>query len=1036
MGEYSSCAHEAYRTVETQASHCEACNPGNALVREFLLEVRRHLQQKGTHGLENMATQIKKAADSLLTHTFRVYDQASALKIITSDLFGEYPPEPPSEEELEAERQQEAAIKAAAAAQRKRKKQEAAAATAANGAGPAPAGLAAPPVVARAPVPGMAAGMGAAAAGAAAAGDEEEDEERRAKGKRAKKPPKEYIPKLHSAPFAFLICMLQAQKGPAKQPHFGKQELMDLTEASGLSDKPIHGDGTAARVLADGRKFEFDGWNSFRKTIVTKGLAYEWSNPKKVSLTPQGFALAERLYRDGVARGLLQPIPGIPTAGPMLFQQEAELAPAAAAAAAGVPQGVAPSAALQAGRRLPVQQHQAPPAAVAPTEAWPCVPDAAPSRRPAAAAAAGYGVEPAAGGWGGGEGNGMVAEMDSDLSLSLAERLQRQQHQGLLHAQPHQQHEQLQQPAPAAPVPAGGGPRQSGVIEEVIDLLSDDSPSPLSKRRTVAAASPGQDQAHAGMGAAAAAAAAAAVPDEQVAAMVGMGYSDRKARRALRQSVGEMGLPDIGRAVELAELLSSDGEEEGCDAELAAAAAAAPQRTTLKGPKRGARAAAVAGGSGAAAPLQRGQPAEPPLQPAREVLRNGAERPAAVPATAAAAAAALQRQSSQRRQQPQSGAGHVRMGSQQPGAPGEGSQQQQAEQEAGGSAEFDVDRFLAGVDCQLRGEPAPASQQDSGPLARGGSGPGGAGAGVRLRQQDVRLPPLPAGRRFAEEYEVLMLVDGREQYRRDGGQGNRAALDAHIATMRAAGLAVEQRQLPIGDAVWVARSRRQPGAEYVLDYCLERKSVHDLAASITTTRYERQKYHLKRCGVRHLYYLVEGDPDTLRTEVAQKGVRTASAKIEVVDGFTVLRTSDHHSTFRLYQRLTRHIQDWYRDLTGPSAAGQLPTFAAWVAVCKDSGEGTTTLHDLFAVMLAAVPSMGPTVVQGILQRYPTPLHLYRAYQETVAAAASRGEDGHRAAERLLQGLKCTGGKGVVGPERSACVYRWLFKERVRRTGLA
>lgn len=38
------------------------------------------------------------------------------------------------------------------------------------------------------------------------------------------------------------------------------------------------------------------------------------------------------------------------------------------------------------------------------------------------------------------------------------------------------------------------------------------------------------------------------------------------------------------------------------------------------------------------------------------------------------------------------------------------------------------------------------------------------------------------------------------------------------------------------------------------------------------------------------------------------------------------------------------------------AAGQLPTFAAWVAVCKDSGEGTTTLHDLFAVMLAAVPS--------------------------------------------------------------------------------
>ncbi len=59
--------------------------------------------------------------------------------------------------------------------------------------------------------------------------------------------------------------------------------------------------------------------------------------------------------------------------------------------------------------------------------------------------------------------------------------------------------------------------------------------------------------------------------------------------------------------------------------------------------------------------------------------------------------------------------------------------------------------------------------------------------------------------------------------------------------MRSNGLAAEQRQLPIGDAVWVARSRRQSGVEYVLDYCLERKSVHDLASSIITTRYERQK---------------------------------------------------------------------------------------------------------------------------------------------------------------------------------------------------
>ena len=46
----------------------------------------------------------------------------------------------------------------------------------------------------------------------------------------------------------------QAQKGPARQPHFGKQELMDLAEASGLSNKPIHGDGAAWRGRGGGQE--------------------------------------------------------------------------------------------------------------------------------------------------------------------------------------------------------------------------------------------------------------------------------------------------------------------------------------------------------------------------------------------------------------------------------------------------------------------------------------------------------------------------------------------------------------------------------------------------------------------------------------------------------------------------------------------------------------------------------------------------------------------------------------------------------------
>lgn len=59
------------------------------------------------------------------------------------------------------------------------------------------------------------------------------------------------------------------------------------------------------------------------------------------------------------------------------------------------------------------------------------------------------------------------------------------------------------------------------------------------------------------------------------------------------------------------------------------------------------------------------------------------------------------------------------------------------------------------------------------------------------------------------------------------------------------------------------------GAEYVLDYIMERKRVDDLHQSIKDRRYDKQKYNMQRCGLRHLVYLVEGDPDALGDEVGR-----------------------------------------------------------------------------------------------------------------------------------------------------------------------
>ncbi|PRW44966.1 Crossover junction endonuclease MUS81 [Chlorella sorokiniana] len=972
---YAEAAHAAADTVETQGGLLECVVPANNIVREFLLEVRRERMSRAIEHTDQLAGQMKRAADALVTHPFRVWDMPSAqrvkgcgpamARILADNLWRLYPAEPPEEEELEELVRQEAALKAAAAAQRKRKKQEAAAAAA--GPGALDAGLAA-----------AAAGL---PAGLAAAADVAADAAAGGKGRGSSKAAQEYIPQLGSAPYAFLLVMLQAQKGPAKQQHFGKQELIDLAEASGLSIKPINSDGSSKRQTNDGRMFKFDGWSSFR-TLIKKGLAHEWSNPKKVSLTAQGFALAERLYRKEVARGAVEAMPGIPTAGPLLFQLEEADPAAAAAAAAAVPAGVLPSAALNATRQL-APRNAAAAAAVRRADA--AAPAAAPPRAAAAAAAPAPSVPRAA----------------------------------------------LQPTATLAAFPAAAPAAAGGQLAR---------------------------QLH------------AAVPDEDVAAMVEMGYSDRKARRALRRSLGELGLPDVGRAVELAELLESEGEDSDAEGPSGLAAPQKlvqaqqqqqpqqqhPQQQQQHPQQQQAQAQQAQRHRHAEELLpQRGweQPPAGGEMQDRDLLLgpNPALLAGAAPGVVArqpsqAPAAALQRNDSGRSQQSQQergpaavpARGHIRMGSQQ--QPLEDSQQQ-GDEEAG--EEYNIDRFLSQLDKRLNGGSGNNAAAALGQgLARAGSG-SGSGAGsraspseggtLRLQSGDLRLPPLRPDRRFGEEYEVLLVLDQREQYSRGTGQGRLSALEQHMAKMRQAGLVVEDRHLPIGDGVWIARSRLNPREEYVLDFIVERKSVQDLVSSIKNKeRYEKQKYYLRRCGLRCLYYLVEGDPDQL-PEVEQKMCRTAAARTEVWDGFKLLRTTDHVSTFRLYQALTQRIQALYRDCTAPAAgngAGQLPSFAAWQARVKESGEGTVTLHDIWGVMLQGVPKLGPEATRAILLRYPTPLDLYRAYQAVSAAAEERGECGHRAAERLLRGLKTEGAKAGIGPDKAASVYNCLFKRRM------
>lgn len=92
---------------------------------------------------------------------------------------------------------------------------------------------------------------------------------------------------------------------------------------------------------------------------------------------------------------------------------------------------------------------------------------------------------------------------------------------------------------------------------------------------------------------------------------------------------------------------------------------------------------------------------------------------------------------------------------------------------------------------------AEAPQVHAGVLGGGAWAPAAAWA----PQQRLPLPPLPAGQSFGAAYEVVLLLDRRERQRAQRD------LSFLLGALHQRGVAVEQRHLPVGDALWVARPR-------------------------------------------------------------------------------------------------------------------------------------------------------------------------------------------------------------------------------------
>uniref|UniRef100_A0A3B5ZR63 Crossover junction endonuclease MUS81 n=1 Tax=Triticum aestivum TaxID=4565 RepID=A0A3B5ZR63_WHEAT len=233
----------------------------------------------------------------------------------------------------------------------------------------------------------------------------------------------------------------------------------------------------------------------------------------------------------------------------------------------------------------------------------------------------------------------------------------------------------------------------------------------------------------------------------------------------------------------------------------------------------------------------------------------------------------------------------------------------------------------------------------------------------------LAMPSHQSNESFLKAYEAVLILDDQDTF---GPRSRRKVVDNIRSQFN---IPVEVKHLPVGDALWIAR-HKELDTDYVLDFIVERKNVEDLLGSIKDNRYKDQKLRLKKCGLRKLIYLVEGDVNTVD---GSESVKTACFTTEVLEGFDVQRTTGYADTEKKYGHLTGSIIDCYsRNFSAGADTSRLClTYDEFVKRCSDLEK--VTMSDIFAVQLMQVPQVTEEAALAVTSLYPTLLSLAKAY---------------------------------------------------------
>jgi len=194
---------------------------------------------------------------------------------------------------------------------------------------------------------------------------------------------------------------------------------------------------------------------------------------------------------------------------------------------------------------------------------------------------------------------------------------------------------------------------------------------------------------------------------------------------------------------------------------------------------------------------------------------------------------------------------------------------------------------------------------------------------------------------------------------------------------------MEVECLPIGDIL----VKTDEGKDVMI---VERKTLHDLLASIKDGRYEEQSHRLMNASgfpPHNILYIIEGMYSTLRTSLEKKLVISTIASLNYFKGFSVIRTVSIYETVEtiihmankidrnfmkgilpsyLLQTNTMTMQSPNNEIQNENNETSLPSYSGFVKKVK---KDNITPENIGEIMLCQIPGISTLYAQSILKHF-------------------------------------------------------------------